>query len=113
MRIGILAGALVGAASIVATLAPSKAEIRIGIVGPFSASPFVIGEEQRVGAGAAIRDLNDRGGVLGEKIVATSVDDGCDPEQAKAAARQLVSEHVVLVVGHVCSADSIAASPII
>ena len=112
MRIGIFVGALVGVASLAATLASSRAEIRIGIAGPLSGSALPVGEQQEVGANAAIRDLNEHGGVLGETIVATSVDDACDPEQAKAAARQLVSEKVVFVVGHVCSAASIAAGPI-
>jgi branched-chain amino acid transport system substrate-binding protein len=40
------------------------------------------------------------------------VDDACDPKQAEAVARQLVSQGVVFVDGHVCSAASIAASPI-
>jgi branched-chain amino acid transport system substrate-binding protein len=40
------------------------------------------------------------------------VDDACESQQAKAVARQLVSEGVVFVVGHVCSACSLAASKI-
>jgi branched-chain amino acid transport system substrate-binding protein len=100
------------AASILLPGPAAQAEIRIGIAGPLSGSALPVGEQQEVGASAAIRDLNGHGGVLGEEIVATSVDDACDPEQAKAAARQLVSEAVVFVVGHVCSAASIAAGPI-
>jgi branched-chain amino acid transport system substrate-binding protein len=42
--------------------------------------------------------LNDQGGVLGQQIVATSVDDACDPEQAKAAAEKLTAEGVIFVV---------------
>ncbi len=40
------------------------------------------------------------------------MDDACEPEQAKAAARQLVSEGAIIVVGHVCSSASLAASKI-
>jgi len=96
----------------VLTLPAAQAEIRIGIAGPLSGSALPVGEQQEVGANAAIAHLNEHGGVLGQQIVATSVDDACDPEQAVAAARQLVSELVVSVIGHVCSAASIAAGPI-
>jgi branched-chain amino acid transport system substrate-binding protein len=104
-RIGVVTAALLA-------ISTAHAEIKIGIAGPLSGSALPVGEQQEVGANAAIRDLNDNGGVLGQEIVATSVDDACDPEQAEAAARQLVSEEVVFVVGHVCSAASIAAGPI-
>jgi branched-chain amino acid transport system substrate-binding protein len=90
----------------------AQAEIKIGIAGPLSGSVLNVGEQQEIGALKAIEHLNENGGVLGEEIVTTSVDDACDPEQAKAAARQLVSEGVVFVVGHVCSGASIAASGI-
>jgi branched-chain amino acid transport system substrate-binding protein len=89
-----------------------QAEIRVGIAGPLSGSSLPVGEQQEIGASAAIAGLNARGGVLGEQIVAISVDDACDAEQAKAAARQLVREEVAFVVGHVCSAASMAVGSI-
>lgn len=90
----------------------ARSEIKIGIAGPLSGSALPSGEQQEIGADAAIRELNDHGGVLGEQVVAISVDDACNPEQAKVAARRLVIEHVVFVVGHVCSGASIAAAPV-
>lgn len=90
----------------------AQADIKIGIAGPLSGSALPSGEQQEIGADAAIRDLNGHGGVLGEQVVAVSVDDACNPEQAEAAARRLVAEHVVFVIGHVCSGASIAAAPI-
>ena len=39
-------------------------------------------------------------------------DDFCDPDQAVALARKLVSDGVVFVVGHFCSHSSIAASKV-
>lgn len=90
----------------------AHAEIKIGIAGPLSGSALSVGEQQEFGGQRAIADLNKNGGVLGQQIVATSVDDACDPAQAKAAAKQLVSEGVVFVLGHVCSGASMAASEI-
>jgi branched-chain amino acid transport system substrate-binding protein len=95
-----------------ANVAVAQAEIKVGIAGPLSGSALPSGEQQEIGAHKAFDHLNDKGGLLGEEIVVTSVDDACEPEQAKAAARQLVSEGVIFVVGHFCSHTSIAASTI-
>jgi branched-chain amino acid transport system substrate-binding protein len=91
-------------------VSPARAEIKIGIAGPLSGSNLITGEQQEIGALKAIDQLNDEGGLLGEEIVVISLDDACEPEQAKAVARQLVSEGVIFVVGHVCSGASLAAS---
>jgi branched-chain amino acid transport system substrate-binding protein len=95
-----------------ANVTAAQAEIKVGIAGPLSGSALPNGEQQEVGAQKAFDHLNDEGGLLGEEIVVTSVDDACEPEQAKAVARQLVSEGVIFVVGHFCSSASLAASKI-
>ncbi len=95
-----------------ANVTAAQAEIKVGIAGPLSGSALPSGEQQEIGAQKAFDHLNDEGGLLGEEIVVTSVDDACEPEQTKAAARQLVSEGVIFVVGHVCSSASLAASKI-
>jgi branched-chain amino acid transport system substrate-binding protein len=104
--LGILIGVFI---SIVCGMAAAQTEIKVGIAGPLSGSALNTGEQQEVGAQKAIVDLNKKGGLLGKQIVVISVDDACEPRQAKAVARQLVSEGVVFVVGHVCSACSLAA----
>ncbi len=106
-------GGLIGATmSFLCGIAAAQAEIKVGIAGPLSGSALPNGEQQEIGAQKAFDHLNDQGGLLGEEIVVTSVDDACEPEQAKAAARQLVSEGLILVVGHFCSSASLAASKI-
>ncbi|BBO75718.1 branched chain amino acid ABC transporter substrate-binding protein [Desulfosarcina widdelii] len=90
----------------------AQAEIKVGIAGPLSGISVNLGEQQEIGAQKAIEHQNDKGGLLGNEIVAISVDDACEPRQAKAVAKQLVSEGVVFVVGHGCSACSLAATPI-
>jgi len=91
---------------------PAQAVIKIGIAGDLSGSALTAGEQQEIGALKAIEHLNDKGGLLGEEVVAISVDDACEEQQAKAVAQQMVSESVVFVVGHVCSDASIAVSKI-
>jgi branched-chain amino acid transport system substrate-binding protein len=107
--LGILIGVLL---STVCGIVAVQADIKVGIAGPLSGSTLHGGEQQEIGALKAIDYLNNKGGVLGKKIVAISVDDACKPRQAKAVARKMVSEGVVFVVGHVCSGASLAVSKI-
>jgi branched-chain amino acid transport system substrate-binding protein len=60
----------------------------------------------------AVEDLNAQGGVLGQKVELVVGDDFCDPDQAVAVARKLVSDGVVFVAGHFCSHSSIAAAKV-
>jgi len=105
----ILTGAFI---SVVCSITAAQAEIKVGIAGDLSGSSLTAGEQQEIGAQAAIDHLNNKGGLLGEEIVTISVDDACVPRQAKAVARQLVSEGVVFVVGHICSGCTLPASKI-
>jgi branched-chain amino acid transport system substrate-binding protein len=91
---------------------PAAAEVLIGVAGPMTGKLAWFGEQMERGAGLAVADLNGAGGVLGQQVQLITVDDSCDPEQAVAAARKLVSEGVVFVVGHYCSGASIPASGI-
>jgi branched-chain amino acid transport system substrate-binding protein len=50
--------------------------------------------------------------VLGQRVELIVGDDFCDPDQAVALARKLVSDGVVFVVGHLCSHSSIAAAKV-
>src|SRR5215213_5017725 len=85
-------------------------EVRIGfasaLTGPFAAT----GAGHRTAAEMAVRDLNERGGVLGRPVRLVVADDACGVEQAEAAARRLVEAGVVLVVGHLCSHSSLVAA---
>jgi branched-chain amino acid transport system substrate-binding protein len=112
MKTTILGSLIAVFISIGCGIATAQTEIKVGIAGPLSGSNLPMGEQQEVGAQKAVDHLNDKGGLLGQKIVVTSVDDACNARQARAVARQLVSEGVVFVVGHVCSAASLAASKI-
>ena len=91
---------------------PAQAEITIGAAGPLSGQEKGQGENLRRGAEMAVADLNARGGVLGQRVRLIVVDDACDPDQAVAAANQLVSERVAMVSGHGCSGSSIPASKV-
>ena len=88
----------------------AHADIVVGIAGPLTGGIALNGEQQDLGAQRAIADLNEAGGILGEEITFISVDDACDVDQAVAAAKRLVAAKVDVVIGHLCSRTSIAAS---
>ena len=103
----------VGVISIAALCAtPAGAEVLIGVAGPMTGKIAWFGEQMERGAALAVADLNAEGGVLGEQVELITADDFCDPEQAVAAAKKLVSDGVIFVVGHYCSGASIPASEV-
>ncbi len=109
----ILLGAAASLALGVALAAsPANAQTKIGVAGPLTGSNAAFGTQLKTGADQAVADLNAKGGVLGKPIVEEAVDDACDPKQAVTAANQLVSDGVVMVDGHFCSASSIPASKV-
>jgi len=108
---------LLGAAASLALVAglsalPAQAQVKIGVAGPLTGSNAAFGTQLKTGADQAVADLNAHGGVLGKQVIEIPVDDACDPKQAVSAANQLVSDGVVLVDGHFCSASSIPASKV-
>lgn len=90
----------------------AQAEILIGAAGPMTGKLTWIGEQLQRGAELAVLDVNAQGGVLGQSVRLIIADDFCDPEQAIAAAKKLVADKVVFVVGHYCSGASIPASAV-
>jgi branched-chain amino acid transport system substrate-binding protein len=89
---------------------PARADVLIGLAAPMTGKNAWYGEQMERGAQLAVADLNAGGGVLGQQVELITADDFCDPEQAVAAARKLVSDGVIFVVGHFCSHSSIAAA---
>ena len=79
---------------------PARADVLIGMAGPMTGKEAWFGEQFQRGAELAVADLNAAGGVLGQQVELITVDDFCDPEQAVAAARKLVSDGAIFVVGH-------------
>ena len=90
----------------------AHAQIKIGLAGPLTGSNAAFGVQQKSGFDLAVADINKAGGVLGKQLVPVVVDDACDPKQAVSAANTLVSDGVLMVDGHFCSASSIPASKV-
>ena len=104
------AAAIMLAAALCARAA--DAEIRIGVAGPMTGANAWFGEQYQRGTELAVEDLNANGGVLGQSVELIVGDDFCDPDQAVALARKLVSDGVAFVAGHWCSHSAIPASKV-
>ena len=87
-------------------------DIRIAVAVPRTGTVATSGDQVVAGAQQAAKAINAKGGVDGRKIVLDIEDDGCDPKQALSVANRIVGEGISLVDGHVCSAASIATSPV-
>jgi branched-chain amino acid transport system substrate-binding protein len=90
----------------------ARADITIGVAGPFTGSLASYGDQLKAGAVQAAKDINAAGGVNGQKIVLEFGDDQCDPKQALAVAEQMAAKGVPFVLGHFCSGSSIPASSV-
>ncbi len=87
--------------------------MKIGLVAPFEGRYRPIGYEAIYAARLAIRGINSRGGINGQRIELVALDDRGEPEKAITAARQLVLDpQVVAVVGHLRPDSSAAAMKI-
>lgn len=111
-RAGGLAGSLFLGAAALAGVTPARADVVIGVAVPRSGAYVAVGEQVLRGVQAAARDANAKGGLDGQTIVLDVQDDACDSNKAVAVANHYATQGVRLVVGHVCSNASLAASEV-
>ncbi|MGH6904407.1 MAG: branched-chain amino acid ABC transporter substrate-binding protein, partial [Geminicoccaceae bacterium] len=103
---------LLGMALAAAAPPDAAAEIPIGFGGQLTGPYAVSGERSRIAAQMAVRDLNEQGGVLGQKVTLIAADDACGLRESVEAARELVARGARFVVGHGCSHSSLLAAGI-
>lgn len=102
--------ALITAATFI--VLPAHADITIGFAGPMTGSYTALGDQPRRGAIQAVEDINAQGGIDGQKLILSQMDDACDPKQAVNVANRFASQGIKFVIGHVCSSASIPAAKI-
>jgi branched-chain amino acid transport system substrate-binding protein len=90
----------------------AKADITVGVQGPFTGDLAAFGDQFKAGTIQAAADINAAGGVLGQKIVLDFGDSQCDPKQAVSVAEQFAAKKVPVVLGDYCSGASIPASAV-
>ncbi|GAK52193.1 extracellular ligand-binding receptor [Candidatus Moduliflexus flocculans] len=83
--------------------------IRIGVSFELTGKNGNLGVQARNGVELAVETLNAAGGIQGRPIQLVIRDDQGMPEQAKAVDRELINEGVVAIIGHITSAQTLAA----
>jgi len=83
----------------------------IAIAGPMVGTSFSVGVQYKVGVTAALQNLPD-GRLLGRKLNLKIYDDNCSPSIAEKVALDLARDLPAVVIGHSCSAATIAAAPV-
>ena len=103
---------LAGCVALAMSHAAMAKDIKVAIVGAMSGPVAQYGDMQWTGAQQAIADINAKGGVNGDKLVAVKYDDVCDPKQAVAVANKVINDGIRHVIGHLCSSSTQPASDI-
>ncbi len=92
---------------------PARAEIKIGFQAPLTGFAATDGKSAEIAAQMAIEEINNSGGVIGEKLYLIVYDDQAKSDQAIFTANKLIGEDgVKLVVNGSYSASGRAAAPI-
>jgi len=70
---------IAGAIALAVSCSASAADIKVAVVGAMSGPVAQWGDMEFNGARQAIKDINAKGGIKGDKLVAVEYDDACDP----------------------------------
>ncbi len=90
-----------------------KDPIKVGFVAGLTGRHYNLGISGRDGVMLAIEEINRAGGVNGHSLELITKDDKQEPDAAKRAVRELLSENVVAIIGHMTSSMQKETLPII
>lgn len=108
------------AAALAALAAPAAAQVRgvtggevtFGMCAPFSGAARELGRGMRTGFEVAFAAANETGGVQGRKLKLEALDDGYEPDRAKACMKELVENRKVFAIaGNVGTPTAAVAMP--
>jgi ABC-type branched-subunit amino acid transport system substrate-binding protein len=90
-----------------------QAAVRIGLLAPLTGTGGPYGKEEEEAARAAVKIINEAGGVLGHPVELIVADDETQPTAGVAAARKLIDvDKVASIAGVWSSAVALAVKPI-
>ena len=96
-----------------ATTGAMADNIRIGVASPFTGDLAGYGDNIKAGVNLKLKEINDAGGINGQKIELVWGDDLCAPKDAGTVASKFAADKsIVAVIGHLCSSATLAAMPI-
>jgi branched-chain amino acid transport system substrate-binding protein len=87
--------------------------IKIGVAAPFTGGAAAYGDNVYAGLSLKLKEINDAGGINGDKIKLVKGDDLCEAKDAgNVASKFAANKSIVAVIGHVCSSATLAGMPI-
>jgi branched-chain amino acid transport system substrate-binding protein len=103
------------AAGVAANAAESqRGEVHLAMISPLTGPLSFVGQDNRAGVQAAIREINARGGIRGRRIRLQIFDDGSNPSQGVVHMQRIVSDDKFLgVIGSGFSSVGLAVQPIV
>jgi branched-chain amino acid transport system substrate-binding protein len=97
----------------VLTTSAAADTIRIGVASPYTGDLAAYGDNIKAGVSFKLKEINDAGGINGQKIELVWGDDLCAPKEAGTVASKFAADKsIVAVIGHLCSSATLAAMPI-
>ena len=104
---------LIAAAALIGVGCVQAQEIKIGVAGPITGPLSFLGQHMKWAGELATDELNQKGGVLGRKLVFLMQDSACRPADGVASAEKLLSQdRVDAMLGDVCSGSTMAVMPV-
>jgi branched-chain amino acid transport system substrate-binding protein len=87
--------------------------IRIGVAAPYTGNLAAYGDNMKAGVNLKLKEINDAGGINGQKVELVWGDDLCQPKDAGTVGSKFAADKsIVAVIGHLCSSATLAAMPI-
>jgi branched-chain amino acid transport system substrate-binding protein len=87
--------------------------IRIGVASPYTGNLAAYGDNIKAGVNLKLKEINDAGGINGQKVELVWGDDLCQPKDAGTVGSKFAADKsIVAVIGHLCSSATLAAMPI-
>lgn len=95
------------------TFTLAEAPIKIGVIVPLTGDMASFGTSLVKSVQLASDEVNSKGGINGRQIQLVVEDGVCSPKSATDAANKLVNvDHVKIIIGGLCSGESLATIPI-
>ncbi len=92
---------------------PLAEPTRIAVSSRFTGDLAAYGDNIKAGVNLKLKEINDAGGINGQKVELVWGDDLCAPKDAGTVASKFAADKsIAAVIGHLCSSATLAAMPI-
>jgi branched-chain amino acid transport system substrate-binding protein len=92
--------------------AQKEETIRVGLIATLTGKYSALGSEDKKAVELAVEQVNEKGGLLGQKVTLLTRDDQTMPDKSVLAYNELKAENVVAVIGSVFSNSALAVEPL-